>query len=164
MEATLYEERILSRWNVAFMAIVVFALLAALLYQLIVGPLGTEPAPNEFLIGMIVFFVALGINFAILTVRVRVDGVTVGYGIIRQHVEWGNIVSCRTDESSAVRYGGWGIRTARVGGKRRLVYNIVGAPRVVVEKRTGKHQELVFSTRNPEAAMKAINEGLGKRS
>lgn len=164
MEATLYEERIISRWNVAIMALVVFALLAALLYQRIVGPLGTEPAPNEFFIGMILFFVALGVNFAVLTVRVRVDGVTVGYGIIRHHLEWGNIVGCRLDEVSAVRYGGWGIRTACVGGKRRLVYNIISAPRVVVEKRTGKHHELVFSTRNPEAAMKAINEGLGKRS
>jgi len=164
MEATLYEERMLSRWNVAIMAIVVFALLAALLYQLIVGPVGTEPAPNEFLIGMMLFFVAVGVNFAVLTVRVRVDGITVGYGIIRQHVEWGNIVGCRLDDVSAVRYGGWGIRTACVGGKRRLVYNIIGAPRVVVEKRTGKYEELVFSTRNPEGAMKAINEGLGKRS
>jgi len=164
MEATLYEERILSRWNVAIMAIVVFALLAALLYQLIVGPLGTEPAPNEFFIGMILFFIALGINFAVLTIRIRVDGVTVGYGIIRHHLEWGNIVGCRLDEVSAVRYGGWGIRTACVGGKRRLVYNIIGAPRVGVEKRAGRHHELAFSTRNPEAAMKAINEGLGKRS
>ena len=164
MEATLYEERILSRWNVAIMAVVVFALLAALLYQLIVGPLGTEPAPNEFFIGMILFFIALGINSAILTVRVRVDGVTVGYGIIRHHVEWGNIVGCRLDDVSAVRYGGWGIRTAWVGGKRRLVYNIIGAPRVVVEKRMGRYHELAFSTKNPEAAMKAINEGLGRRS
>ncbi len=162
MEATLYKERILSGWNIAIMAVVVFALLAVLLYQLLVGPLGTEPAPNGFFIGMIVFFVALGINFAGLSITVGVDGVTVGYGIIRHRVEWGNIVSCRIDESSAVRYGGWGIRTAWVGGKRRLVYNIIGAPRVVVEKRTGRHHELAFSTRNPEAVMGAINEGIGK--
>jgi len=164
MEATLYEERIISGWNVAIMAIVVLALLAALLYQLIVGPLGTDPAPNGFFIGMIVFFIALGINFAGLSITVGVDGVTVGYGIIRHRVEWGNIVSCRIDESSAVRYGGWGVRTAWVGGKRRLVYNIIGAPRVVVEKRAGRHHELAFSTRDPEAVMRAINEGLGKKS
>ncbi|MFU8795857.1 MAG: hypothetical protein ACNA7X_00970 [Dehalococcoidia bacterium] len=164
MEATMYEEKILSRWNILIMSVVVLGLLAALIYQLVVGPLGTEPAPNAFLVGMILFFLAIGINFSTLTIRVRVDGITVGYGIIRHHLEWGNIVGCHPDELSAVRYGGWGIRTACVGGKRRLVYNIIGAPRVVVEKRTGKHQELVFSTRNPKAAMEAINEGLGKRS
>lgn len=162
MESNLYEERILSRWNVVILAIVVLGLLAALFYQLIVGPLGTDPAPNGFFIGMIVFFIVLGINFAALSITVGVDGVTVGYGIIRHRVEWGNIVSCRIDESSAVRYGGWGIRAARVGGKRRLVYNIIGAPRVVIEKRTGRHHELAFSTKNPEAVMGAINEGIGK--
>ncbi len=163
MEATMYEEKILSRRNIVIMSIVVLGLLAALIYQLVVGPLGTQPAPDALLVGMILFFVALGINFSTLSIKVRVDGITVGYGIIRHHLDWGNIVGCRPDEFSAARYGGWGIRTAWAGGKRRLVFNIIGAPRVVVEKRTGKHHELVFSTRNPEAAMKAINEGLGRR-
>ncbi len=164
MDTKMYEERILSRWNIVIMSVVVFALMAALIHQLIAGPLGTDPAPNEFFVGMIIFFIALGINFATLTIRVSIDGMTVGYGIIRHHLEWSNIVSCRPDEVSAVRYGGWGIRTACIAGRRRLVYNIIGAPRVVVEKKTGKHHELVFSTRNPEAVMRVINEGLGKKS
>ncbi|MFO7996579.1 MAG: hypothetical protein R6U93_05500 [Dehalococcoidia bacterium] len=164
MEHTLYEERIYSRWNILIMSIVVLALLATLIRQLVAGPVGTNPAPNSFLIGMILVFVAIGINFATLTIRVTIEGVSVGYGIIRHHIPWGDIVGCRHDEASAIRYGGWGIRTAWAGGKRRLVYNIIGAPRVVVEKRQGKFQEFAFSTTNPQAAMKAINEGLGKRS
>ena len=163
MEGTIYEERIYSRWNILIMGIVVLALLVMLVWQLVTGPVGTRPAPNGFLVGMILFFVAVGINFAALTIKVTIQGITVGYGIIRHHISWGNIVGCRVDEASAVRYGGWGIRTGWASGKRRLVYSILGGPRVVVEKREGKFAEFVFSTRNPEGVMKAINEGLGKR-
>jgi len=43
-----------------------------------------------------------------------------------------------------------------------LVYNILGSPRVVIEKRQDSHPEFVFSTRNPEGVMKAIREGIGE--
>lgn len=145
------------------MSTVVVALLAALIGQLISGPLGTNPAPNSFFIGMILLFLAIGINFATLTIRVTMHGIFVGYGIIRHQIPWGNVVGCRMDEASALRYGGWGIRMGCVGGKRQLVYNILGAPRVVVENRLSRYDEFVFSTRNPDAVMKAINEGLGRR-
>lgn len=164
MEGNLYEERIYSRWNIVIMSIVVLALLAAVIRQLISGPLGTNPAPDSLLIGMILLFLVIGVNFATVTIRVTIQGISVGYGIIRHHIPWGRVVGCRLDEASALRYGGWGVRVARAGGKRRLVYNIIGAPRVVVEDRLGRYQEFVFSTRKPEAVMKAINEGLGKRS
>ena len=163
MGDTLYEERIYSRWNIIIMSVVVVALVVVLIRQLVAGPVGTDPAPNWLFVGLILLFLVLGVNFATLIIRVTIQGITVGYGIIRHHIPWGHIVSCRLDQASAVRYGGWGIRTAWVGGKRRLVYNILGAPRVVVEKRLGKYHEFVFSTKNPEGVMKAINEGLGKK-
>ena len=163
MLGTFYEERIYSKWNILIMSIVVVALLVALIWQLVAGPLGTRPASNWFFIGMILFFLAIGINFAALTIRVTMHGISVSYGIIRHHISWGNVAGCRLDKASAVRYGGWGIRTGWVDGKRRLVYNILGGPRVVVEKRQGNFAEFVFSTRNPEGVMKAINEGPGKK-
>ena len=163
MESTIYEERIYSRWNILIMGTVVAAVLAALIGQLISGPLGAKPAPNTFFIGMILLFLALGANFATLTIRVTIHGISVGYGIIRHQIPWGEVIGCRVDEASALRYGGWGIRVGCVGGKRRLVYSILGAPRVVVERRLGRYEEFVFSTRNPEAVMKAINKELGKR-
>lgn len=164
MESTTYEETIYSRWNILIMGIVVLALLAALIRQLIAGPLGTNPAPNSFFIGMVLLFLIIGVNFATLTIRVTIHGISVGYGIIRHHIPWGEVAGCRLDDTSSLRYGGWGIRMGCVGGKRRLVYNILDAPRVVVEKRLGTYQEFVFSTGNPEGVMKAINEGLGRRA
>ncbi len=164
MRGTLYEEKIYSRWNILIMGIVVLALSAALIWQVVDGPLGTRPAPDWFFVAMILFFLAIGTNFAVLTVRVTMQGVSVGYGIIRHHIPWSNIAGCRLDRTSAVSYGGWGIRLARVDGKKRLVYNIIGGPRVVVEKRQGSYPEFAFSTRNPEEVMKAINDGLGMKS
>ena len=164
MRGILYEERIYSRWNILIMSVVVLALLGALIWQLVAGPLGTRPAPSWFFVGMIVFFLAIGINFATLTIGVTALGVTVGYGIIRHHIPWSNIAGCRLDKASAARYGGWGIRLGWADGKKRLVYNILGGPRVIVEKRQGSYPEFVFSTRNPEGVMKAINEGLGAKS
>jgi len=163
MEGNLYEERIYSRWNILLMGAVVAALLAALIGQLISGPADTNPTPNTFFIGMILLFLVIGANFATLTVRVTMYGISVGYGIIRHQIPWGEVIGCRVDEASALRYGGWGIRMGFVGGKRRLVYNILGAPRVVVERRLSRYEEFVFSTRNPDAVMRAINKGLGKR-
>jgi hypothetical protein len=164
MEGTLYEERIYSRWNIIVIGIVIIALLAALIRQLTGGPLGTNPAPNAFFVGMILLFVVIGLNFAALTVRVTIQGISVSYGLIRHNIPWGEVAGCRLDDASAIRYGGWGIRTGLVAGKRRLVYSVIGADRVVVETRLGAHQEFVFSTMNPEAVMKAIDEGLGRRS
>jgi hypothetical protein len=164
MQGTLYEEKIYSRWNILIMGVVVLVLLASLIWQLVAGPLGTRPAPNWLLLGMLIFFLAVGINFATLTIRVNMQGITVGYGLIRHHIPWSNIAGCRLDKASAARYGGWGIRLGWADGKKRLVYNILGGPRVVVEKRQGRYTEFVFSTRNPEGVMKAINEGLGMKS
>jgi hypothetical protein len=163
MERIIYEEKIYSKWNILIMSIVVLVLSAALAWQLAVGPLGARPASNWFFVGMVLFFLAIGINFATLTIRVDTRGITVGYGVIRHHIPWGDISGCRPDEASAVRYGGWGIRLGWVNGKKRLVYNILGSPRVVVEKRDRSSTEFVFSTRNPEGVIKAIREGIGER-
>lgn len=164
MERTMYEERIYSRWNILILSVVILALFGVLVYQLTVGPLGTRPAPSWFFVGMILFFLALGINFATLTVKVTTKGVSAAYGVIKYSVPWSNIAGCRPDDASAVRYGGWGIRFGWAGGKKRLVYNIIGSPRVVVEKKQGSYQEFVFSTMNPNEVMKAINDGLAGRS
>lgn len=163
MLGTFYEERIYSKWNILIMGIVVLALLVVLIWQLVAGPLGMRHAPNWFFVGMILFFLVIGINFAALTIRVTMHGISVGYGIIRHHIPWGNVAGCRLDKALVVRYGGWGIRTGWVDGKRRLVDSILGGPRVVVEKRQGNFAQFVFSAENPEGVMKAINEGPGKK-
>ncbi len=162
MQKPIYEERLYSPWNLIIIGAVGLVLLAALVWQLLFGPLGTRPAPSWFLAAIAALFLALWINFSALTVRVTMDGLCVGYGIIRHRIRWHDICDCRPDESSMAAYGGWGIRIGRVGGKTRLGFTTPGVPRVVVEKRQGRCLEFAFSTRNPEAVMRAIRQGLGK--
>lgn len=46
----------------------------------------------------------------------------------------------------------------------RLVYDIVGSPRVVLLLREGKFKEFVFSTRDAEEVVKVVKQRIGKKS
>jgi len=162
MQKPIYEERLYSPWNLIMIGAVGLVPLVVLVWQLLVGPPGTRPAPSWFLAATALLFLALRVNFSALTVRVTTDGLCVSYGIIRHRVPWHDISDCRPDESSIAAYAGWGIRIGRVQGKARLGFTTPGIPRVVVGKRQGRCLEFAFSTRNPEGVMRAIRQGLGR--
>jgi hypothetical protein len=159
---TIYEERIFSKWSIIVLATVTIALLFVLVYQLLVGPIGTRPAPNWVLLTMFLLFLAITVNFATLTIKVTPQHISVGYGIIKHVMAWENVADCYPDMASIVRYGGWGIRLGRVGGRWRLVYNVVGGPRVVLLLKEGKFKEFVFSTRDAEEVARVIKQRMGK--
>ena len=158
----LYEEDVYSGWNILITGAVTLLLLAVLVIQLLVGPVGAEPASDWFLLVMFLLFLALTVNFARLRIRITPQSITVGYGIIKYSVPWEKVADCYQDGATAAKYGGWGIRLGWVGGKRRLVYNILGGPRVVLSLKTGAFHEFVFSTRNPEGVIQAARQRLGK--
>jgi hypothetical protein len=158
-----YEERIFSGWLTAILGVATCVLFGVFIYQRLIGPVGTRPAPDPVLLVIALVLLFVTVNFATLTIRLTTQGISVGYGIIRHRVNWSNVAECYQDKASTVRYGGFGIRLGLVNGKWRLVYNTISDPRVVVRKRYGKIQEFVFSTRNPEGVMKAIREGIGER-
>lgn len=160
MTKQIYQERIFSRLNAAIFAVVVGGLVFSLIYQLLVGPLGSRPASNQFLVQLILFFLAVGINFSTLSIRINSQGVLVGYGLFKRTVQWADIEKCYQDDVSAANYGGWGIRMGRVRGKWRLVYNVVGSPRVVLALKKGRFREFVFSTQRPREVIKIINQRL----
>lgn len=153
-----YREANFSKVNAAIFSFIVGALILVLMYQLMVGPLGTRPASNHFLITLILFFSAVGINFSRLTILIDSRGVTVGYGLFMQLVPWKNVEKSYQDETSAVMYGGWGIRLTRIGKKWRVVYNIIGYPRVVLVLRKGWYGELAFSVGAPWKVIEIINQ------
>jgi len=153
----IYEEKIFSSLNAVIFAVIVGLLLYALIYQLLIEPLGTNTAPNEFFVFMVLLFSAIGINFSTLRITIDYQDVTVGYGIIKKTIPREKIEKCYLDQTRAILYGGWGIRVGRVKGKWRLIYNTVGDPRVVVVLRNGWYQEFVFSTRNPQEIIKLLN-------
>ncbi len=159
----IYEERIYSRWLTTALVIVACILFGMLIYQHLVGPVGTRPAPDWILLAIALLLLAVMVNFATLTIRLTQSGISVGYGIIRHNIPWSNVSDCYQDKASAVWYGGFGVRLGLVNGKWRLVYNTIGNPRVVIRKRQGQVQEFVFSTNNPDEVMRRIKERIGVR-
>ena len=114
--------------------------------------------PTPFHAFLILLLVAILVNFSRLTIRMSPENITVGYGRITRQIPWENIESCYLDETSAIFYGGVGIRFARIRGKWRLVYNIIATPRVVLSLKAGRFQEFVFSTKNPDEVLSIIND------
>ena len=153
-----YEEKIFQKWIAGLLTVIAGIFLFLLFYQILVGPIGTNPVPDWFFLFMFLLFLGVTINFSRLTIRMTPGYISVGYGIIKHLILWENVEACYLDETSIIRYGGWGIRIARVKGKWRLVYNVVGSPRIVLSLKRGRFKEFVFSTENPEQVIKLVKE------
>jgi hypothetical protein len=96
-------------------------------------------------------------NFSMLTIRVTTSGITVGYGLFRYHVPWGNIVACEVDKGHGlINYGGYGIRYGRKNGRSVLMYNTMGSPVMLVEVKSEKYGYFGFSTKRPGEVMELI--------
>jgi hypothetical protein len=162
LEEALYEERI-SVWSfTAILGFVSAVFLFAALYQVLIGPIGENPAPNGLYILMALLFLALAITFSTLVIKLSPRSIIVGFGLIERTIPWELIERCYVDEVTSLRYGGWGIRIGRVRGKWRLVFNIIGAPRVVLALKRGGFDEFVFSTRHPDEVVRIIRQRIGR--
>lgn len=158
----IYEEKIFSKGITVLLTIATTVFLLALLYQATVGPIGTRPAPNWFLLVMFLLFLGLTVNFSNLSIKMTSRYLSVGYGIFKHSILWENIQDCYLDDTSIIRYGGWGIRIARAKGKWRLVYIVIGAPRVVLLLNKGTFEEFVFSTNNPQKVIEIVKQKAGE--
>jgi hypothetical protein len=157
-----YEERI-SVWSfTAVLGFVSAVFLFAALYQVLIGPIDGNPAPNGLYILMALLFLALAITFSTLVIELSPHSVVIGFGIIKRTIPWELIERCYVDEVTSLRYGGWGIRIGWVRGKWRLVFNIIGAPRVVLTLKRGRFDEFVFSTRHPDEVVRIIRQRIGR--
>lgn len=158
----IYEEKIFSKWITVILVSVTVGLLFVLVYQILLEPIGTRPAPSWFFLIMFLLFLGVTINFSRLTIRMTHRSLSVGYGIFKRTILWENVENCYLDEASTIRYGGWGIRIGRVKGKWRLVYNVIGWPRAVLSLKKGRFKEFVFSTKNPEEVMNVVKQRIGR--
>jgi hypothetical protein len=159
----IYEEKIFSKGITVVLAVATISILFVLLYQTIVGPISIPPAPNWFFLVMFLLFLGLTVNFSNLNIKMTPRYITIRYGIHRHNIPWENIEDCYLDEASTIRYGGWGIRIGKVKGKWRLVYNVIGGPRVVLSLNKGKFKEFVFSTNNPQKVIEIVKQKVGER-
>lgn len=126
--------------------------------QVIAGrPFGTNPAPDGWLLAVLVIF---GIGFPLffawlrLETEVTAEGVRVRFFPIHlRHREWhwDQIESVELREySPMLEYGGWGIRI----GVRGWAYNVRGDEGVQLVLRSG--QRILIGTQDGEAFMAAV--------
>ena len=148
----------------AVILLIALLMLALFLVQLIAGPIGNTPAPDWYYLVMFIFMSAttfLIANFRVLVIRITGQSVTVAYGLIKRTILWDDIEAGFADDSSWLGYGGWGARIARIEGRWRLAFNVIGASGVVLRLRKGRVREFMFSTKNPQQVLDIINRQIG---
>ena len=131
-------------------------------YQVLIGSVGDNPAPDWVYLLMFLWFAGLTAlirNFNKLAIKITTQSINVGFGVFKRVIPWDNIKGCYLHQASAISsYGGWGIRIGKVKGKWRLVYNVIGCPAVVLELEKGRFREFVFSTKNPDGVMDGVRQ------
>jgi hypothetical protein len=125
---------------------------------------GASPEdPSEVLILVVLLFVITFIvfSFSRFSVVITNSGIAVGFGVSKGRFRWDEVEGCYLDDASAIRYGGFGIKGGVFNGKRRLVYNVTGTKRVVLQVKGRKYDEFVFSTKNPDQVMRLVKMQTG---
>ncbi|MEM2125951.1 MAG: hypothetical protein QXQ53_06100 [Candidatus Methanosuratincola sp.] len=159
--ATLYEETITWRMIIALVLGVLCFAAGVTIFAYANDPSEDPMAPLAIII-VAAFGLGMTLNFSRLSIRATFEGIAVGFGRIRTSFRWDQIEDCYLDAASSIRYGGFGIRGGRYNGKNRLVYNITGAPRLVLKVKGAKYDEFVFSTKRPDELMRVIKGQISK--
>ncbi len=152
----IYEEKVFAKVTGGLLWAMAIFMLIIMFYVTAIEPLEEEQWLYILFISLFIMFVILGFIFGRLIIRVDYQNVTVGFGVIKKRIPWENIKEVYQDETSALKYGGAGIRTARIEGEWVLAYIIVGGPRVVLGLKEGRFKRFVFSTKNPEEVVNVI--------
>ncbi len=144
------------RWS-RLATLLLGALLAALFAAQAAALVATRGTPAELagLFGVGVVVLVLGVLWAFHRLRVTVaDGVvTLGFGPFRRRVELSRIAEARAVTYRAWAWGGWGIRWRPGVG---TLWNVPGDEGRAVELVLEGGKRLLFSSRDPEAAVAAI--------
>ncbi|MCS7116214.1 MAG: hypothetical protein RMJ31_03000 [Nitrososphaerota archaeon] len=156
----IYEERIISKWMIIILTVPI-VLLLFVFYQLYREGVEIQQFFGYFLL-IILILLGLVMNFSTLIVRFTTQSISVGYGILKYNIEWKDIEDCYLDKTPTIKYGGWGIRIGKVEGRWRLVFNVIGSPRIVLSLKRGRFKEFVFSTNDPQKVMGMVKQRLVK--
>ncbi len=156
-DTIIYEESIFAKWLTSILALVTIVFFLMLLYQILAKSTSGQFTYPWFLFLMFLLFLGFTINFRKLVIKMKPDEISVNYGIFKRIIKWENIKKCYVDEDSSLGYGGWGIRIGSGKEGLRLVYNLIGRPRIVLSLKKGKFREFVFSTAHPQKVIEIVS-------
>ena len=153
---TIYEEKIFAKIIGGLLGAVSVVMFIIFVYQVLVEPLEDEQWATWLFFIIFLAMLILTAIFARLIIRITYQGISVGFGIVKKRIPWENIEDIDIDKTSAIKYGGAGIRMSRIKGEWVLVYNVIGGPRCVLKLKEGKFKKFVFSTKNPEEIVNVV--------
>jgi len=162
-----YQERINFRFMyflAAFLGLISAAMLVLFIYHFTVAPVDDEPGVGwvfliEFLVMGAVAWLVL--NFTSLDIILSYQGVIIRFGRFKRTVPWSEIASYRAVTSgSFLNQGGLKIGLSKQGWYSS--YTVLGKPRIVLQLRSGRIKQLVFSTGNPQEVLLLVKKHTGK--
>ncbi len=156
--SVIYEEKHIF-WVVLLIMLPLIAIfLAILIYQILIGPLGTNPAPNWFLALMLFIFILLGYGFSVYRVIITTQTLIAGFPLYSVKIPWEKVESVEEMKDSVWKYGGYGIRIGKMNGKPVLLVVIPYVSRIILKMHGWKRDYLVISVRDKDAAMNYIGQ------
>ena len=170
-EYEMHREKVPSMWLTVIMLIMSVTLPAIPVIIYFSGETQDVPVLAAVYVPMGVMCLFLAYNFSSIDIVVTNKNLKVGYGVFKKVYPWSSVLSVKKDENKAMRYGGFGIRMAKVDNKKWLVYNVIGGERVVVALVKGFHKEFFFfeyemfcfSVKNAEDTIMAIERALAQK-
>lgn len=156
----IYSERFAAKGFIAILGSVSIVILVLMLFHVMMESLEPFLPWALFYVMMFFLFFILTLGFSAFSITLTDETITVGFGIKKSRISLDNVSGIQMDEHSAIRYGGFGIRVARVEGDVTLVYNTLGTPRCVLSLKEGKFSRIVFSTKKPEEVILEVSTQL----
>ncbi|MDD4873530.1 MAG: hypothetical protein PHE15_00915 [Dehalococcoidales bacterium] len=95
-----------------------------------------------------------------LRIGITQDTLRASFGFIKFETPFKNINNIYEDTRSSLKYGGCGVRIAKLKEGMTLAYTTIGEKKVVVELKESKYKLFVFSTSHPEEIVNVIKNQL----
>ncbi len=105
---------------------------------------------------IILILIVVGVNFSIMTIKITPEYMIVAFGLFKKVIVWDSIVNYWMDNTPTLTFGGFGIRFARMNGKRVLAYIVEMKKRIGLELQGHTAPIFIFSTKNPDKIIKII--------
>lgn len=155
-----YEEHVFFWLIIVILLPLTFIFLSIFLYQAIMVPLGTNPAPQWFLLLMTLLFFILTLLFRSYALVLTTDLLIVGFPAYHVKIPWTQIVDAVEEKGSMWRYGGYGIRLGKLKGKSVLVISLPRTNYLRLTLKNARWGYLIVSVKNTMEALNYIHQAI----
>jgi len=153
-----YEEHMFFWIILIILVPLTFIFLFIFLYQALIGPLGTKPAPQWFILTLVIIFLALSYLFSSYKLVITENSLFAGYPAYHLKIPWKNIVSAEEEKGSMWRYGGYGVRIGKIDGEKVLVLSIPRTKYIRLKLRNSKWGYVIASMKDIESVLNHIRQ------